>query len=167
MGSCLYPTKKNTHKMNDHEKNEIIRPEGKNQTISNKIKTFVDKKENLKKLEEKDKKSQFPKGKKYPIQFNSIPIDIILEAKKSLCKISINYNDKYIFGSGFFMKVDDSKKYLVTVNHLIPKQDEPNRIIELEIHNKKIINLDLNVRENKFLPEKDITLIEIKDSDNI
>ena len=41
MGSCLYPTKKNTHKMNDHEKNEIIRPEGKNQTISNKIKTLI------------------------------------------------------------------------------------------------------------------------------
>lgn len=65
------------------------------------------------------------------------------------------------------MKVDDSKKYLVTVNHLIPKQDEPNRIIELELYNKKIINLDLNVRENKFLPEKDITLIEVKDSYNI
>ena len=167
MGSCLYPTKKNTYKMNDHEKNEIIRPEGKNQTISNKIKTFVDKKENLKKLEEKDKKSQFPKDKKSPIQFNSILFDIILEAKKALCKIFVSYGNECILGSGFFMKVDDSKKYLVTVNHLIPKQDEPNRIIEFKLHNKKKIQLDLNVRENKFFLEKDITLIEIKDSDNI
>ena len=142
MGSYLYPTKKNTHKMNDHEKNEIMGPEGKNKTINNKIKTFVDKKENLKKLEEKDKKSQFPKDKKSPIQFNSIPMDIILEAKKALCKIFINYDGGCVFGSGFFMKVDDSKKYLVTINHLIPKQDEPNRIIKFELHNKKIIKLD-------------------------
>lgn len=41
--------------MNEQEKNEIMRPEGKNKTINNKIKTFVDKKENLKKLEEKEK----------------------------------------------------------------------------------------------------------------
>ena len=55
MGNYLYPTKKNTQKMNYHEKNEIIRPEGKNKTINNKIKTFADKKENLKKLGEKEK----------------------------------------------------------------------------------------------------------------
>ena len=153
--------------MEEKEKKELIRPEGKNQTINNKIKILVDKKENLKKLEEKDKKSQFHKDKKSPIQINSIPMDIILEAKKALCKISVNYGRGSVFGSGFFMKVDDSKKYLVTINHLIPKQDEPNRIIKFELHNKKIIKLDLNDRENKFLPEKDITLIEIKDSDNI
>ena len=44
-------------------------------------------------------------------------------------------------GTGFFMKINDSKKYLITANHNIPK-DRTYEEILLEIFNEKRIILN-------------------------
>ena len=61
-------------------------------------------------------------------------------------------------GTGFFMKINDSKKYLITANHNIPK-DRTYEEILLEIFNEKSIILNLKDRYIKYFKEKDITLI--------
>jgi len=49
-----------------------------------------------------------------------IPLNLLIEAKKSICKIySKDHHGWIIIGTGFFMKINDSKKYLITVNHNI------------------------------------------------
>ena len=88
-------------------------------------------------------------------------------AIKALCKISIKNNEDSIKGTGFFLNAPNFKKYLITNNHII-SQDIINKDIEIEIHNKKRMKLNLNNRDIKYFPEpKDITMIEIKSSDSI
>ena len=96
----------------------------------------------------------------------AVPINIIIKALKSICKIAIrgNYN---VNATGFFMKISDTEKYLITNNHVI-NQNNIYDNIEIEIHNQKKMKLNLNNREVKYFPKpKDITMIEIKTTDNI
>ena len=91
----------------------------------------------------------------------------IKPAIKALCKIRIKNNEDSIKGTGFFLNAPNSKKYLITNNHII-SQDLINKDIEIEIHNKKRMKINLNNRDIKYFPEpKDITMIEIKLSDSI
>jgi hypothetical protein len=64
------------------------------------------------------------------------------------------------------MKINDSKKYLITANHVIPQERTYEEIL-LEIYNEKRIILKLEDRYIKYFKEKNITLIEIKDTDAI
>ena len=97
-----------------------------------------------------------------------VPISLSNEEMKSICKITINTNSGLTMGTGFFMKISDSKKYLITNNHVISSEDRDNQNIEIEIYNHKKMELNLNNRIIKFFPRpKDITLIEIKKDDKI
>ena len=97
-----------------------------------------------------------------------VPMKVANEALKSICKIKIQKGEnETIYGTGFFMNISNSLKYLVTNCHIISdyriKYD-----IEIEIHNHKKMKLNSNNRDIKFYPKpKDITLIEIKQYDEI
>ena len=96
----------------------------------------------------------------------AVPINIIIKALKSICKIAIRGNSN-VNATGFFMKISDTQKYLITNYHVI-NQNNIYDNIEIEIHNQKKMKLNLNNREVKYFPKpKDITMIEIKTSDNI
>ena len=49
----------------------------------------------------------------------SFPIKVYEKAKKSVCKIIIKANPNNSYATGYFMKVSDTEKYLVTNNHVI------------------------------------------------
>ena len=96
-----------------------------------------------------------------------IPINIVIKVMKSICKIIIYKHDKKLYGTGFFMKVDISKKYLITNYHVI-SPDTINDTIEIEIYNQKKKKLEFNNRYVKYFPKpKVITIIEIKNTDEI
>ena len=91
-----------------------------------------------------------------------ISIKVSIHVMKSICKIIIiKGQNNFSFGTGFFMKVSDSEKYLITNNHVI-SQDVINKfIIEIEIHNQKKIRLNFNNRKKKYFGQaKDITIIK-------
>ena len=96
-----------------------------------------------------------------------IPMKLSNNAMKSICKISFNYKNKSYFGTGFFMKFSDCLKLLITNYHVIfPELMNIN--LQIEIWNNKKMTLNLIGRYIKFMREpKDITAIEIKDTDNI
>ena len=97
----------------------------------------------------------------------SVPVNIIIKATKSVCKITIKGNEGKIYGTGFFMKVSNTKKYLVTNYHVISEKNI-NDDIEIEIYNEKTMKLNLNNRKIEYFPRpKDITIIEIKSKDEI
>ena len=99
----------------------------------------------------------------------NIPIsnDVINKASKSICKITVKHNGVVIYATGFFMKLSEAKKYLITNNHVI-SQNNINWDIEIEIHNQNKMKLNLNNRDVKYFPGvKDITMIEIKNYDSI
>ena len=97
-----------------------------------------------------------------------ISIDIAYTLKKSICKISIKVKDQKIKnGTGFFMNISNTIKYLITNYHVI-NPDLINEDIEIEIWNHKKMKLNLNNYNIKYFKEpKDITVIEIKNSDEI
>ena len=66
------------------------------------------------------------------------------------------------------MKISDYEKYLITNNHVI-SQDKINEFIfGIEILNEKKMKLNFNNRKVKYFPRpKDITIIEIKNRDEI
>ena len=99
-------------------------------------------------------------------QHPTIPFNLLFETRKSICKIVIQDNGGLMEGTGFFMKINDSKKYLITANHIIPLKRKYEKIL-LEIFNEKMIILNLKDHYIKYYEEKDITLIEIKDTDEI
>ena len=90
----------------------------------------------------------------------------IIKTFKSICKIIIKREGNTICGTGFFMKVSDNLKYLITCHHII-NQEMNNINIELEIWNKKIMKLTFDERFKYFQESLDITAIEIKEKDNI
>ena len=95
-----------------------------------------------------------------------IPVDTINEVTSAVCKIVYeNYRGK-ISGTGFFMKINDDLKCIATCYHVISK-DIINNTIILQTKNKTKIELVLNERYIEFFEDLDITIIEIKDSDNI
>ena len=87
----------------------------------------------------------------------------------------VKIKTKNIFGTGFLMKIEKNnvKKFLFTYSHIVtPDLIELNEDLEIcygkfdEI--KKYIKLDKNLRYIKsFEKEKDITIIEIIESDEI
>ena len=96
-----------------------------------------------------------------------VPIDVTIKAMKSICKITIKHNVKENCATGFFMKINEIKKYLITNNHVI-SQDNINGDIEIEIHNHKKMKLNFNNRDIQYFPGvKDITMVEIKNNDSI
>ena len=96
-----------------------------------------------------------------------IPMDVSNKVLKSICKITVKNNSKTIFATGFFMKITEAKKYLITNNHVI-SQDNINWDIEIEIYNHKTMKLNFNNRDIKYFPGvKDITIVEIKNYDSI
>lgn len=113
-----------------------------------------------KEILEKEKKKIFP--------HHPLPIIIFSKAKKSLCKIHCMGEDNSIWhGSGFFLRVTNSSKHLITCYHIM-NLIKNNKEINIEIHNKQTYKLTLNARHIKCLEyPQDIAAIEIKDSDNI
>ena len=96
-----------------------------------------------------------------------VPIDVTIKAMKSICKITIKHNVKENCATGFFMKISEEKKYLITNNHVI-SQEKIKSDIEIEIHNHKKMKLNFNNRNIKYFPKvKDITMVEIKKNDSI
>jgi V8-like Glu-specific endopeptidase len=99
-----------------------------------------------------------------------IPIDIINTVMKSICKISIKMKDQKIQnGTGFFMNISNTIKYLITNYHVInPDLINEDIEIEIEIWNHKKMKLSLNNYNIKYFEDpKDITVIEIKNSNEI
>ena len=96
-----------------------------------------------------------------------IPLSTINKASKSICKITYKENNKTKIGTGFFMFINNIK-YLITNYHNI-YANLINKIINIEIYNHKTINIELNNNDRniKFFEKIDITIIEIKDSDDI
>ena len=101
-----------------------------------------------------------------PITLKSTEI-IIEQMKNSICKIYLNKGSK---GTGFFCKIPHNNKYLpvlITNNHVIDKKAlEEEKKLLISINNeKKEIYL-----ENRFKytnEDYDITIIEIKNKDEI
>ena len=121
-----------------------------------------------------DKKSNRQKIVKNPTKegeviYESKPISIIITTKviKSICQITIKKKEEIIYGTGFFIKLSESLKYLFT-NYLIINPNSINVNIELEKLNKKNMNLILNERHIKYFEKpKDVTVIQIKETDKI
>ena len=98
-----------------------------------------------------------------------IPIEITNKVIKSVCKITIKKvgGIDYDYGTGFFMNLYDSKKYLITNYHVISENTFKDSI-EIEIYNLKKMYLKFDNRYIKFIPEPiDIVIIEIKMTDKI
>ena len=95
-----------------------------------------------------------------------VPNDIANKAMKSICKISIKTKSETMYASGFFMNINDTKKYLITNHHIISKEIINNNLV-IEIHNHKKMILSINNREIKYFERPKITIIEIKNNDDI
>ena len=150
MGICQSKTE---NKYESSKKREAIKED--NKKVNNQIKIEV---------------NNTNKRKKIFTGHSFIPIEITTKVLKSVCKIKIKKNGgkDYECGTGFFMNINnDSKKYLITNYHVISEKII-NEDIEIEIHNHKTMNLKLNNRYTKYFPEpKDISIIEIKKTDEI
>ena len=96
-----------------------------------------------------------------------IPLDLANKVSRSICKITIKMNEETENGTGFFMNISNSKKCLITNYHVINSK-LINESIEIEIWNHKKMKLNLNNYNIKYfeLP-KDITVIQIKNTDKI
>ena len=91
-----------------------------------------------------------------------VDIDILNKVRESICKIIVNKNENQFYGTGFFMKGFNSKKYLITNYHVFNLESLKEKI-EIEIWNKKRCMLDLDNFNIKYLKKpKDITALEIK-----
>ena len=90
-----------------------------------------------------------------------IPMNIAIKVMKSICKIIINKKGVKNYETGFFMKISDNFKYLITdYNSLNPNLSSQK--IEIEIWNGKKILLDINNLSIKYFEKpKDMTVIEI------
>ena len=98
---------------------------------------------------------------------NFIPTSIINEAMKCVCNIEIK-SEFPIMATGFFMKVSNSSKFIISSEHSIGYAIENNKEIEVEIWNGTRIILSSNGRFTRiFKKELDIAIMEIKDSDSI
>ena len=96
-----------------------------------------------------------------------IPIDTIIKVRKSICKIFYEINNIPYKGTGFFIILNNYFKCIITNYHVISK-DLINIIINIEIYNNKKIKIILNNnRYYKFDENIDISIIEIKESDDI
>ena len=106
-------------------------------------------------------------GRKNEVFTGNKPIDIeiLISMRRSICKIIVDNKGYIQYGTGFFMKVSDSKRFLITNYHVIDI-DSLNEKIEIEIWNKKKCILNPNNFNIKYLKEpKDIITLEFKDLD--
>ena len=96
-----------------------------------------------------------------------VPLKTANNLSKSICKITFTNNENQkVYGTGFFM-IYKSLKCLISVYHII-NENIINKSIEIEIYNNENFNLELKSRFIKFFKQpKDISIIEIKDSDGI
>jgi len=97
-----------------------------------------------------------------------IPINIIFESMKSVCKIAAVRG--LAQGTGFFINISNLKNFLVTANHIFgsSEQNLADSEIEIQIYNNKKMKIKLNNREyHNLRSPTDIALIEIKDTDEI
>ena len=96
-----------------------------------------------------------------------VPLSTANKISKSICKITYtNKENNIVYETGFFMLLKSSK-YLISAYHIIDENIK-NKSIEIEIYNKSKINLELKSRFIKFFKQpKDISIVEIKDSDGI
>ena len=96
-----------------------------------------------------------------------VPMKIANKAMKSICKITISKKLGESNGTGFFLKVSNSIKCLLTNYHVL-KPNLVNIKIELTIWNEKKIILDINHLSIKYFKKpKDITVIELKNIKDI
>ena len=92
-----------------------------------------------------------------------IPLKIANKVNKAICKITIETNEGIAHGTGFFLNYSDSKKFLMTCYHVINPNLENNKI-ELEIYDKKVMQLKFKNRFTKYMDRpEDIAMIEIKE----
>ena len=106
------------------------------------------------------KKETLPENKQVPVNnkevkeiilgHKPIPIKIINKVIKSMCKITIKSERGNNYGNGFFLNYSDELKLLLTNYHVINPSLE-NANIEIEIHNKKVMNLELKNRFCKYI----------------
>jgi len=95
-----------------------------------------------------------------------VPVKAVNKLSKSICKITfINNEDQKVYGTGFFM-IYKASKCLISVYHVI-NENRINKTIEIEIFNNEKFNLELKSPFIKFFKQKDISIVEIKDSDGI
>ena len=151
--------KKELEKKNKIEQEKIIKEkmlDNSNKNLGNEAKITIKNKDNKRKEELYADTNHKP-----------IPIDLVNKALKSVCKIIIKKNNENIFGTGFFININNSNKYLITNYHII-SESAINNENEIEIYNKKKMKLVLNNRFIKFFPfPKDITIIELKKDDEL
>ena len=95
-----------------------------------------------------------------------IPRSVYDKVGKKICKIIYEKNNEIFKGTGFFMTFKDNAKYVFTNFHVIPR-DIKNDIITIELENEKPINFKLKNRNIKYFENLDITIIEIKESDEL
>ena len=96
-----------------------------------------------------------------------IPSEITNKVLKCICKIIIKNKDEKQYGTGFFMDLNNSKKYLFTNYHVISDKIK-NENIEIEIYNHKTMNLKFENRYIKYFQQPiDIAIIEIEKNDEI
>ena len=90
-----------------------------------------------------------------------IDIDIITAMRKCICKIIVETKENFSYGTGFFMKISNTEKYLITNYHVIDS-GTLNEKIEIEIWNKKKSVLNPNDFNIIFLEDpKDITAFKM------
>ena len=164
---CEYSKEKREHPIYDIKQPKEIREqmienneqpkEKAEQTIEWNEKFIKENKQNKDRLDEKQ------------IGNKPIPLDICIKLRESICKIIIKNMENIILGSGFFMKISKSLKFLFTNWHIINKElINDNNNIEIEIWNKEKMKINLNQRYSKYFEKpKDITIIEIKEEDKI
>ena len=117
----------------------------------------------MEEYEENGKKDEILIGHNKPV-----PMNIANKVMKSICKIIIKgINKNNIYGTGFFMKISNSLKFLITNYHVICP-NVINQNIEVEIWDQKKMKLNISNRYIKYFEKpKDITIIKIKDTDSI
>jgi len=117
----------------------------------------------MEEYEENGKKDEILIGDNKPV-----PMNIANKVMKSICKIIIKgINKNNIYGTGFFMKISNSLKFLITNYHVICP-NVINQNIEVEIWDQKKMKLNISNRYIKYFEKpKDITIIKIKDTDSI
>ena len=96
---------------------------------------------------------------------NKISSDVINKVDKSICMIIYKKKNEEKNGTGFFILLNNIK-YLVTSFKIIGK-NIINDSIYIKIYNKIEIKIELKERNIKFLEDLDITILEIKESDEI
>jgi len=97
----------------------------------------------------------------------NIAIDNNINTCNKICKLSYVINNIAYYGTGFFVLLYNSFKCILTNYHIISK-DLINNFIEIEIYNKNKVKilLDKN-RYIKFYDDLDVTIIELKETDEI